>query len=150
MRARHAPALAAALCSLLASFALGCGLAGRGSVDEAPYGGQLISEEAIRLSGATTAWQALRSLAPHLDLQENVLGQPTRVSRRGRESVYLREAPLLIVDGAVLADLRELQQIAARDISSIRILTGTEGTTFYGMYAASGVIMIETKLRDHP
>ena len=42
-------------------------------------------------------------------------------------------------------DFRNLELIPARTIHHIRILTGIEGTTYYGTGAEGGVILVYTK-----
>ncbi len=51
----------------------------------------------------------------------------------------------VFVDGADVVDFRSLTQIPASTILSIEILSGIEGTTYYGSNAVSGVILIRTK-----
>ena len=108
-------------------------------------GEQIITAEAIEASGATTAWEVLKYAAPHLQLREDRNGQPSRMWRRGRGSMVLSEAPMVILDGIKVPDFRTLDQIPASTIQQISILTGLEGTTYYGTNALGGVILIRTK-----
>ena len=108
-------------------------------------GEQIITAEAIAASGATTAWEVLKYAAPHLQLREDRNGQPSRMWRRGRGSMVLSEAPMVILDGIKVPDFRTLDQIPAATIQRISILTGLEGTTYYGTNALGGVILIRTK-----
>ena len=108
-------------------------------------GEQIITAEAIEASGATTAWEVLKYAAPHLQLREDRNGQPSRMWRRGRGSMVLSEAPMVILDGIKVPDFRALDQIPASTIEQISILTGLEGTTYYGTNALGGVILIRTK-----
>jgi len=57
----------------------------------------------------------------------------------------LDDTPLIILDGVRESDFRVLDNIPATTILSIYILTGIEGTTYYGTDAVSGVIVIRTK-----
>lgn len=124
----------------------GCaGATGGRRSDLGRVGEQLITEEQIKHSGATTAWDALRRIAPHLQLSENASGQPQKLSRRGRSSILLDDTPEVFLDGVKVADFRSLAQIPANTIASITILSGVEGSTHYGTNAGNGVILIRTK-----
>ncbi len=105
----------------------------------------LITEERIARSGALNAWEALKRLAPQFRYSERRDGRPTGLERRGRSSILLDDAPRVFVDGADVVDFRSLTQIPASTILSIEILSGIEGTTYYGSNAVSGVILIRTK-----
>jgi len=105
----------------------------------------LITQAQIERSGARTAWDALKRLAPQFTFRENRNGQPGGLERRGRSSILLNDAPLVFVDGAELADFRSLNQIPASTLLSIEILNGIEGTSYYGSNAVSGVILFKTK-----
>src|SRR4051812_19015121 len=82
----------------------------------------MITEAQIERSGARTAWDALKRLAPQFSFRENRNGQPATLERRGRSSILLSDAPLVFVDGAELADFRSLNQIPASTLFSIEIL----------------------------
>jgi hypothetical protein len=105
--------------------------------------GQLITAETIRQSGLSTGWEVLRTYAQHLSFSEHERG-PVRVMRRGRESIYLSESPLLMIDGVKVRDYRVLTGLPARDIESMRILSGSEGSARHGILAASGAILVKT------
>lgn len=130
--------------SLLAS---GCGVVNGRSRASDNLGGQLITAEVIRTSGLSTGWDVLRRFGNHLTLDEKG-GEPVRVARRGRESVYLAESPLLIVDGVKVRNFRILTTLPARDIESMRILSAMESNVRYGMQAASGAIIVQTLQPD--
>ena|SRR5437660_1151600 len=111
-----------------------------------PDGGHtVITEAQIERSGARTAWEALKRLAPQFTFRENRNGQPSTLERRGRTSILLNDAPLVFMDGAELPDFRSLNQIPASTLFSIEILNGIEGTSYYGSNAVSGVILLRTK-----
>jgi len=105
----------------------------------------VISEEQIAASGAQTAWDAIRRHVASFTTSERRDGTPSRLQRRGKSSIYLSDAPVVFLDGVRLADFRALDLVPARDIHSIRILSGIEGTTQYGTNAGNGVILIQTK-----
>ena len=52
---------------------------------------------------------------------------------------------MVIIDGARNQDIKALQSLPASTLMSIEILTGIEGTTYYGTDAVGGVIVIKTK-----
>lgn len=108
-------------------------------------GEQVITEEAIRESGASTAWEVIRRAAPNIQVRENKHGEPARMWRRGRSTMLLNDAPLVFLDGVKVGDFRALDMIPAQTIRRIEILTGIEGTTYYGTNAVGGVILVHTK-----
>ncbi len=114
----------------------------------APSAGRVITAEAIAKSGAKTAWDALRLTVPNVQLRE-VHGQPARIQRRGRASIYQDDQVRVILDHLTVDDLQVLKQVAAADIQTIEILTGLDATTQYGAVSTSGAIVITTK-SGHP
>jgi len=103
----------------------------------------VIAAEAIAKSGARTAWDAVRFTVPNVQLRE-VRGEPARIQRRGRASLYQDDQVRVILDHVPIDDLQVLKQVAAADILTIEILTGLEATTQYGATSTSGVIVITT------
>ena len=87
--------------------------------------------DAIAKSGAKTAWDAVRFTVPNVQLRE-VRGEPARIQRRGRASLYQDDQVRVILDHVPITDLRVLRQVAATDILTIEILTGLDATTLYG------------------
>jgi outer membrane cobalamin receptor len=140
----HRITIAAAVASVLLAL-LACSRAATGHHEMAQPGWVLITAEQIERSGGHTAWEVLQREAPMLTLREDRNGRPARMGRRGRSTIYLDEAPVIVLDGVKIGDWRSLDQIPADAIFSIRILTGIEGTTYYGTDAVSGVILIRTK-----
>jgi outer membrane cobalamin receptor len=104
-----------------------------------------ISQQMIERSGGQTAWEVLRREAPQLSYRENRNGQATSMRRRGESSINLNDSPMIIVDGVRSLDIRTLQQLPASVLLSIEVLTGQEGTTYYGTDAVGGVIIVKTK-----
>jgi len=109
----------------------------------APSAGRVITAEAIARSGAKTAWDALRLTVPNVQLRE-VRGQPARIQRRGRASIYQDDQVRVVLDHVHIDDLEVLRQVAASDILTIEILNGLDATTHYGASSTSGVIVITT------
>jgi outer membrane cobalamin receptor len=126
--------------------AFGCSHANAARSRPGPSNGsKLITAEQIERSGSHTAWEVLKHEAPMLTLQEDRNGQPVRIQWHGRSSIYLEDAPVVVLDGVRIPDWKVLNQIPAGQIQSINILSGIEGTTYYGTNAVSGVIEIRTK-----
>lgn len=135
-----------AMPSLLLAAVLGCGRATTPNGGNlAPAGTFLITAEQIEKSGAETAWQVLQRSAPMLQAQNDKDGRPAKLTRRGRSSFLLDDAPAVLVDGVRMPDFRNLDALAAQTIREIAIVDGVEATTFYGTNAGSGVILIKTK-----
>jgi outer membrane cobalamin receptor len=123
---------------------LACGPGMKGG-RTSPSGTFLITSEQIEKSGAQNAWQVLQRSAPMLQTQNDKDGRPAKLTRRGRSSFLLDDAPAVVVDGVRMPDFRNLDELAAQTISEIAILDGVEATTYYGTNAGSGVILIKTK-----
>ena len=138
-----------ALVSLCFLSAVGCGGARAGIGDtSAPSGGKVITADAIAKSGAKTAWDAVRFTVPNVQLRE-VRGEPARIQRRGRASIYQDDQVRVILDHLTVDDLQVLKQVAASDIETIEVLTGLDATTQYGAVSTSGAIVITTT-NGHP
>ena len=131
-------------CAWLVWVALAHGGARTGlAQSHAPSAGRVIAAEAIAKSGARTAWDAVRLTVPNVQLRE-VRGEPARIQRRGRASLYQEDQVRVILDHMPIDDLQVLKQVAAADILTIEILTGLDATTHYGAMSTSGVIVITT------
>jgi outer membrane cobalamin receptor len=105
----------------------------------------LITEAMIANSGGQTAWEVLRREVPQMSYGENRNGHATGMERRGRSSILLKDTPMLFIDGVRIQDMITLQQLPASTVLSIEVLTGSEGTTYYGTDAVGGVILVRTK-----
>ena len=98
--------------------------------------GTVITADAIAASGAKTAWDAVRLTVKNVQLRER-RGRAAGIQRRGQASIYLDDQVRVILDNARIYDLEVLQQVAAADIYTIEVLTGLEGTTYYGASSTS-------------
>lgn len=105
----------------------------------------MITQEMIARSGGQTAWEVLRREVPQMSYGENRNGQATGVEHRGHSSLLLKDHPMLFIDGVRIQELATLQQLPASTVLSIEVLTGSEGTTYYGTDAVGGVIVVRTK-----
>jgi outer membrane cobalamin receptor len=136
----------ATLHSVLLPLVLGCGASVKHSGSSSlPPGAFLITAEQIERSGARTAWQVIRQSAPMLLAEEDENGRPVKLTRRGRSSFKLNDAPAVMIDDVRMPDFRNLDAVDATSINTIYILDGIEGTTYYGTNSVSGVILIKTK-----
>ncbi|HXY69901.1 MAG TPA: TonB-dependent receptor plug domain-containing protein [Gemmatimonadales bacterium] len=113
----------------------------------APLAGRatVITEEEIGRMSVRTAWDVVRLRAPRLRFGQDAAGRPTGVRIQEPRSVNADETPLVIVDGSKVGDLQYLTDIPASDVHVIRILDGEVATQLYGIDAASGAIVVETK-----
>ncbi len=128
------------------AWTLGCSHATSSRSSTGPNnGGKVITAAQIERSGSKNAWEVLKHEAPMLTLEEDRNGNPVRIQWHGRSSIYLEDAPIVVLDGVRAADWKVLSQIPAGQIDTINIISGIEGTTYYGTNAASGVIDIHTK-----
>src|SRR5881394_2627922 len=105
----------------------------------APSDGRVITAETITRSHAKTAWDAVRLTVPNVQLRE-VHGQPARIQRRGRASIYQEDQVRVMLDHLPVDDLQVLKQVAASDILTIEVLSGLDATTQYGGGSTTGVI----------
>jgi hypothetical protein len=108
-----------------------------------PPGEQLLLHDEIVNSGATDAWEAVRRLS-HMTTSTTPAGDPSRIYRRGRSSIVIRETPMIVVDGIQGTDLQILTQVRADQIAWIRILTGAASTTRYGAAGGAGAVIVQT------
>jgi len=137
-----------ARCSVAWSLVLaaaGCGAARPGSANaSAPSAAKVVTADQIAQSGAKTAWDAVRLTVPNVQLRETSRGQPARIQRRGRASIYLDDQVRVILDHVRIYDLQVLRDVAAADILTIELFTGLDATTYYGASSTAGLIVITT------
>lgn len=148
MKRRTKDARAAVALAALAVLALsGCHLPPQGAASTSPsaVGGTVITEEEIVRMSVRTAWDAVRLRAPRLSAGQDQGGQPTRVRIQEPRSVNADETPLLVVDGVQMTDLSYLMEISASQVHLIRILRAESAEPLYGLRAAGGAIVVETK-----
>jgi len=106
----------------------------------------LITEDDIARMSVRTAWDVVRMRAPRLFAgADSTTGQPSHVRIQEPHSVNADETPLLVVDGMQAADLSYLSLIPATEIHAIHILDSSAAEPFYGLRAAGGAIVVETK-----
>jgi len=120
-----------------------------GSTHTAPavYGREtLITEDQIARMSVRTAWDVVRMRAPRMSAGlDSTSGAPSHVRIQEPHSVNADETPLLVVDGMQAGDLSYLEQIPASDVHAIHILDSDAAEPIYGLRAAGGAIVVETK-----
>ncbi|NUQ19986.1 MAG: TonB-dependent receptor plug domain-containing protein [Gemmatimonadaceae bacterium] len=113
---------------------LGC--APHNMAQHASFDTNLITEDEIVASRATTAFEAIRKLRGNF------------LSNRGVTTIYATNSspfPTVYVDGQRYGDGNILLSIPAEVISTIRLYRAWEATTRYGMGNMGGVIAITTR-----
>jgi outer membrane cobalamin receptor len=131
--------------------AAGCKTGGNhpDSPNDQAYHAHLITALAIERSGATDAWEVLKRLSTTARAQEAYDGEPERLHpKRGHGSLYLRDDPMVYIDGVPLSDIRALRQIGASDIDNIEEMGSIEATAYFGTNSNAGVILIHSKTRS--
>lgn len=126
--------------------AVGCGQRVRERRYEAP-GVQLILPDEIAASGAQTAWEVVRRLS-HMTTLSTTSGEPSRMYRRGRSSIVIRETPVVVIDGAQATDIAILSTIRADQIAWMRVLTGAASSTQFGAQGGAGAVIVATLRGD--
>ena len=143
-----AVARAAIPLAALAAIAIGgCRLPPRAAGSVAPAAGRetLITADEIARMSVRTAWDVVRLRAPRLNFGLDPTGRPTRVMIQEQRSINADETPLLVVDGVQMFDIEYLSEISAFDVHAIRILDAEAAEPLYGLRAAGGAIVVETK-----
>jgi hypothetical protein len=105
----------------------------------------LITEEDISRMSVRTAWDVVRMRAPRFGAGQDSAGRTSRVRIQEPHSVNADETPLLIVDGMQAGDIGYLSQIPASEVHAIHILRAEVAEPLYGLRAAGGAIVVETK-----
>jgi outer membrane cobalamin receptor len=131
--------------------ASGCRSAGSSASrpGDGAYHAHIITAEAIQRSGATDAWEVLKRLSTLARTTEAYDGEPQRLHpKRGHGSLYLRDDPVVYIDGVPLSDIRALRQLGAADIDQIEEMGSVEATAYFGTNSNAGVILIRSKSRS--
>ncbi len=132
---------------------LACATAHRSAgVGDAP-GNSTITQEQIARSADNNAWEVLKTNVRRYKYTEDRSGRPLQITtQRGASSIILADAdsPLVVIDGARLADVRGLADLPASAIFSIDIMSGIRGTNTQGTNASAGVIYIHTRDASKP
>jgi hypothetical protein len=106
----------------------------------------LITEDDIRHMSVRTAWDVVRMRAPRFTSgTDSATGRATGVRIQAQRSINADETPLLVVDGMQTGDLGNLHDIPASEVHAIHILDSEAAEPIYGLRAAGGAIVVETK-----
>lgn len=98
----------------------------------------------IHRSGATTAWDALRFLAPHQPFFDvGPLGSRRTPSTSGSGLTGM-PAPRVLLDGFALSDLSLLRVIPASEVIDIQLLGSVDATMIFGAGYGGGVVVVRT------
>jgi outer membrane cobalamin receptor len=105
---------------------------------------RVIEAAQIRRSGAHSAWEALYLNIPNISFRKT--GRGAQMSRHGRSSLVLGDAPIVVLDNVRLSTgLSVLRDIPAEELFRIEVFSGIDATTYYGTNAGDGVILLTTK-----
>ena len=105
----------------------------------------LITEEDIARMSVRTAWDVVRMRAPRFSSGTDSTGRTGRVRIQEPHSANADETPLLVVDGMQAGDIGYLNDIPASEVHAIHILDSEAAEPLYGLRAAGGAIVVETK-----
>ena len=114
-------------------------------------GSRWITPDIIARATSTNAWDLLRECGAGYNIDETADGRAVRMgTRRGRSSLFLKEGDmlLLVVDGVRMSDARYLRELPTSTVLSIQLLNGIDGTTYFGLNAGAGVILVTTKIHE--
>ncbi|TCS89952.1 TonB-dependent SusC/RagA subfamily outer membrane receptor [Anseongella ginsenosidimutans] len=102
----------------------------------------ITAEDITRMGSPSSIYDILRGRVPGLQVIGN------RIVIRGINTFYGNTDPLVVVDGVRSMDAGILGMINPYDVASIEILKGPNAA-IYGMGAANGVIVINTKRGEY-
>jgi hypothetical protein len=98
----------------------------------------------IQQSGATTAWDAIRVLAPHHRLAEiGPLGTP-RTPVTGGSGLASSSGARVLLDGVTVPDPSVLRTIPAFQVIDIQVLGAMEAMMLFGSEYGAGAIVVRT------
>jgi outer membrane cobalamin receptor len=105
----------------------------------------VIRKDRIEEMRVRTALEVLERGAPHLMIQRTREGSAVRITHRGRDSITLQGDVQVVVDGILVSDgVRTLENIPAKSLEFIQILSGREAALKYGSTGGNGVIVVKT------
>ena len=91
--------------------------------------------------------QALQGRATGVQVTQNsgAPGAPTSIRIRGGNSITGSNEPLWVIDGIIVGNNFNLNNINSNDIKSIEILKDASSIAIYGSRGANGVVLVTTK-----
>ncbi len=106
----------------------------------------LITEDDIGHMSVRTAWDVVRMRAPRFIANtDSTSGRATGVRIQEQHSLNSDETPLVVVDGMQTRDLGYLRDIPASEVHAIHIVAAESAQPVFGLRAAGGAIVVETK-----
>jgi len=111
--------------------------------DRVPAAISVVAGEELRARGATDMASAL-SLVSGVEAPAGGDAGPSSAVP-SFWGLHEFDAFLLVVDGVQMSDIDYLRQIPASDVHAIRILNAEAAEPLYGLRAAGGAIVVETK-----
>ncbi len=108
-------------------------------------GGTVIFRDRIEEMRVRTALEVVERGTTHLLIQRQREGSPVRITHRGRDSIALQGDVRVVIDGALVSDGPEaLENIPAKSVEFIQILSGREAVLRFGSTGGNGVIIVKT------
>lgn len=101
-----------------------------------------ISNEQLNRSGGTDILNRLKGVANGVSFDERSSGEP-RISIRGLSTIYAETEPLIVLNGFPFDG--DINQINPNDVENITLLKDAAAASIWGVRAANGVIVINTK-----
>lgn len=122
---------------------------GYGTQQKSDLTGSVASVSGEDLENVPTARvdQILQGRAPGVQVTQ-VSGEPgaaTSIRIRGGNSIQGNNEPLWVIDGVIVGQNFDLNNINTNDIASIEILKDATAVSIYGTRGANGVILVTTK-----
>ena len=122
---------------------------GYGTQQKSDLTGAVASVSGEDLENVPTARvdQILQGRAPGVQVTQ-VSGEPgaaTSIRIRGGNSIQGNNEPLWVIDGVIVGQNFDLNNINTNDIASIEILKDATAVSIYGTRGANGVILVTTK-----
>jgi len=122
---------------------------GYGTVQKSDLTGSVskVSGEELENIPSSRVDQLLQGRAPGVSVT-SVSGEPgaaTSIRIRGGNSIQGNNEPLWVIDGIIVGQDFDLNNINANDIESIEVLKDATALSIYGTRGANGVILVSTK-----
>ncbi|MGH7553898.1 MAG: carboxypeptidase regulatory-like domain-containing protein, partial [Longimicrobiales bacterium] len=107
-----------------------------------PFSVARVGKESIPVAPRSAVASIQGKVAGAMIVQSTQPGEPANILLRSPTSINGNNAPLLVVDGAILT--ASSVDINSLDIESVEVVKGAAAASLYGSRAASGVIQIRT------
>ncbi|GIZ09490.1 SusC/RagA family TonB-linked outer membrane protein [Flavobacterium sp. UMI-01] len=106
-----------------------------------------VSAKDIRAVPVSRVDQALQGRASGVQVTQNsgAPGAATSIRVRGGNSITGSNEPLWVIDGIIVGNNYDLNNLNSNDIKSIEILKDASSIAIYGSRGANGVVLVTTK-----